>query len=94
MAVDIAYSSDYAADIRKRFIIKSMHGTLMMIPRERKLVRIYVELPFEAAERYRAEHNAGILMEQVATIMKPYSIRTNYVDWSTMYTVSTPPFLC
>ncbi|CBF75938.1 hypothetical protein AN3536.2 [Aspergillus nidulans FGSC A4] len=81
--LDIIPLTDFP-DIRKRFIIKSMHGTLMMIPRERKLVRIYVELPFEAAERYRAEHNAGILMEQVATIMKPYSIRTNYVDWSTI----------
>jgi phenol 2-monooxygenase len=60
----------------------------MMIPRERKLVRIYVELSSDAAERCRTEqHNADILMEQVAAIIKPYSIRTNYVDWSTIYTV-------
>ncbi|KAL3480808.1 FAD binding domain-containing protein [Aspergillus californicus] len=84
--LDIIPLTDFP-DIRKRFIIKSKHGTLMMIPREKKLVRIYVELPSEAAERYRAEQNAHILMEPVATIMKPYSIRTNYVDWSTIYTV-------
>lgn len=41
----------------------------MMIPRERKLVRVYVELPPEVANRYRADRNADILTEQVATIM-------------------------
>lgn len=59
-----------------------------MIPRERKLVRVYVELPLESAERYRAERSADVLMEQVATIMQPYTIQTSHIDWSTIYTVS------
>ncbi|PLB46159.1 FAD binding domain protein [Aspergillus steynii IBT 23096] len=84
--MDIIPLTDFP-DIRKRFIIKSKHGTLMMIPRERKLVRVYVELPPEAAERYRAEHNADVLMDQVATIMQPYTIKTSHIDWSTIYTV-------
>lgn len=62
----------------------------MMIPRERKLVRVYVELPPSAASRYRAERDATVLMEQVATIMQPYNMRTSYIDWSTIYTVSSP----
>ncbi|KAH8423746.1 putative FAD monooxygenase [Aspergillus melleus] len=84
--LDIIPLTDFP-DIRKRFIIKSKHGTLMMIPRERKLVRVYVELPPESAERYRAECNADILMERVATIMQPYSMSTSHIDWSTIYTV-------
>ncbi|KAI9044337.1 putative FAD monooxygenase [Aspergillus affinis] len=84
--LDIIPLTDFP-DIRKRFIIKSKHGTLMMIPRERKLVRVYVELPPKSAERYRAESNPDILMERVATIMKPYSMSTSNIDWSTIYTV-------
>jgi phenol 2-monooxygenase len=60
----------------------------MMIPRERKLVRIYVELSPEAADRYRVGGHADVLMEQVATIMQPYTIRTSHIEWSTIYTVS------
>ena len=62
----------------------------MMIPRERKLVRVYVELPSEAAERYRAERKADVLMDQVATIMQPYTMKTSHIDWSTIYTVRPP----
>lgn len=61
----------------------------MMIPRERKLVRVYVELSPEASSRYRAERNPDILLEQVATIMQPYTIRAGHIDWSTTYTVSS-----
>ncbi|KAJ5259442.1 hypothetical protein N7478_012423 [Penicillium angulare] len=85
--VDIIPLTDFP-DIRKRFIIKSKHGTLMTIPRERKLVRIYVELPPDVADRYRAESDPGILMEQVAIIMQPYTISTRHVEWSTIYTIN------
>ncbi|GFF52711.1 phenol 2-monooxygenase [Aspergillus udagawae] len=69
--LDIIPLTDFP-DIRKRFIIKSKYGTLMMIPRERKLVRVYVELPPSSADRYRAEHNADVLMEQL-TLSFPLS---------------------
>lgn len=61
----------------------------MMIPRERKLVRVYVELPPESADRYRVERNPEILMKQVATMMQPYTMSTSHIDWSTIYTVSS-----
>ena len=65
-----------------------------MIPRERKLVRVFVELPPAEADRYRADRNANVLTEQVATIMQPYTMRTSHIDWSTIYTVISPlPFL-
>ncbi|OGM48511.1 FAD monooxygenase [Aspergillus bombycis] len=74
-------------DIRKRFIVKSKHGTLMMIPRERKLVRVYVELPDDVAMRYREEQDGEILMSQVEQIMQPYIMKTKHIDWFTIYTV-------
>lgn len=61
-----------------------------MIPRENKLVRVYVELPPGAADTYRADRNADVLTDQVATIMQPYTMRTSHIDWSTIYTVSSP----
>lgn len=62
----------------------------MVIPRERKLVRVYVELSPSTADKYRAEHSAEVLMEQVATVMQPYTISAIHIDWSTIYTVSLP----
>lgn len=62
----------------------------MMIPRERKLVRVYVELPANVAMRYREEQDGEILMGQVEKIMQPYTMRTKHIDWSTIYTVYTP----
>ncbi|GFG16055.1 phenol 2-monooxygenase [Aspergillus udagawae] len=74
--LDIIPLTDFP-DIRKRFIIKSKYGTLMMIPRERKLVRVYVELPPSSADRYRAEHNADILMEQLTPSFPPSTLYLN-----------------
>ncbi|KAL4922395.1 FAD binding domain-containing protein [Aspergillus aurantiobrunneus] len=84
--LDIIPLTDFP-DVRKRFIVKSQHGTLMMIPRERKLVRVYVELPQTVASRYREEKNDELLMSQVETIMRPYVMKTTYIDWSTIYNV-------
>ncbi|KAJ5588468.1 hypothetical protein N7537_011146 [Penicillium hordei] len=74
-------------DIRKRSIVKTKHGTLMMIPRERKLVRIYVELHPDVAARYREEQDGEVLMNEVEKIMWPYIMKTKHIDWSTAYTV-------
>ncbi|KAJ5181827.1 hypothetical protein N7449_011974 [Penicillium cf. viridicatum] len=76
-----------AADIRKRSIVKTKHGTLMVIPRERKLVRIYVELHSDVATRYREEQDSEVLMDEVEKIMRPYMMKTKHIDWSTAYTV-------
>jgi hypothetical protein len=61
----------------------------MMIPRERKLVRIYVELHPDVAARYREEQDGEVLMNEVEKIMWPYIMKTKHIDWSTAYTVRT-----
>lgn len=63
----------------------------MMIPRERKLVRIYVELPPSVAVQYREEQDGEILMKQVAKVMQPYMMETKHIEWSTTYTVHAFP---
>lgn len=63
----------------------------MMIPRERKLVRVYVELPPSVATRYREEQDGEVLMNQVAKVMQPCMMKTKHIEWSTTYTVHTFP---
>lgn len=74
------------ADIRKRCIIHSSAGNAMIIPRERRLVRFYVELcrrPDED-EKYGAEDILGKIVE----ILKPYHFSTQIVEWESTYSVS------
>jgi phenol 2-monooxygenase len=76
------------ADIRKRFIVKSKFGNLMMIPREGQLVRVYVQLPLTMADQYNMEKDPVIILRQVEAIMKPYSLKAKNTIWSTVYRVT------
>lgn len=59
----------------------------MIIPREKRLVRAYVEISITMVDEYKVENDPGVIMRQVETIMAPYSIKAKHVDWSTVYTV-------
>lgn len=77
------------ADVRRRNIIKSKFGNLMIIPRERKLVRMYVQVSSELASNYWT--NGGdpeVIMMTVRKIMQPYRFNASLIEWSTIYAVS------
>ncbi|BAE60175.1 unnamed protein product [Aspergillus oryzae RIB40] len=75
-------------DIRRRSIIKSQYGNLMIIPRERKLVRMYVQVSSSLAEKYRAsDRDPDMIMQAVTKIMQPYHFDASRVEWSTIYSV-------
>ncbi|KAF7591615.1 hypothetical protein BBP40_001315 [Aspergillus hancockii] len=74
-------------DIRKRFIVKSRFGTLMMVPRERRLVRVYVELSPMASAHFTEQQTPMTIMNQVSEIMQPYVVKSNHIDWFTTYKV-------
>ncbi|KAE8413234.1 FAD binding domain-containing protein [Aspergillus pseudocaelatus] len=75
-------------DIRRRSIIKSQFGNLMIIPRERKLVRMYVQVSASLAEKYRAsDRDPNVIMQAVRGIMKPYHFDASRIEWSTIYSV-------
>lgn len=79
----------WIADVRRRSIIKSPIGNLMIIPRERKLVRIYVQVSSELAQEYRAKNgDPEVIMQTVRDIMKPYGFEASRLEWSTIYVVS------
>ncbi|OQD67743.1 hypothetical protein PENPOL_c003G06339 [Penicillium polonicum] len=75
-------------DIRRRSIIKSEFGNLMIIPRERKLVRMYVQVSSGLAEIYRAsDRDPEVIMQAVRKIMQPYRFHASQIEWSTIYSV-------
>ncbi|CAG7933358.1 unnamed protein product [Penicillium olsonii] len=85
---DVRELTDFEADIRKRCIIKSTAGHLMVIPREGRLVRCYIQLSAKAAEDFRGSFHPTILLNIVSDILSPYSFTAAHVEWSTIYSVS------
>jgi phenol 2-monooxygenase len=81
------------ADIRKRCIIKSKAGHMMIIPREERLVRFYVQLSPITAALFKADYHPKTLVTIVKDILHPYSFEAPYIEWSTIYTVSSSPLL-
>ncbi|KAJ5163155.1 Monooxygenase FAD-binding [Penicillium coprophilum] len=84
--IDVIPATNFP-DIRKRCIIKSEAGHLMIIPREERLVRFYVQLSPGAAALFRAEYHPKALVAIVKDILHPYSFEAPYIEWSTIYTV-------
>ncbi|RAH75499.1 putative FAD monooxygenase [Aspergillus aculeatinus CBS 121060] len=74
-------------DIRKRCIIKSPAGNVMIIPREDNLVRFYVQLPARCATQFRRDYQPSVLLSSLSDALKPYYLVTSHVAWCTIYTV-------
>ncbi|PYH95246.1 2-polyprenyl-6-methoxyphenol hydroxylase [Aspergillus ellipticus CBS 707.79] len=74
-------------DIRKRCIIKSDVGNLMIIPREKKLVRFYIQVSPPIAAKFKADYHPSALMAVLKGILQPYIFETSHIEWSTIYTV-------
>ncbi|GAA6033167.1 hypothetical protein JCM8097_002978 [Rhodosporidiobolus ruineniae] len=76
-------------DIRMRCAIHSANsGSVMVIPQEKDLVRLYIQLPIQVkpGERLPKERVTpeGIL-ETARKILHPYTLETDHIDWFTGY---------
>lgn len=61
----------------------------MIIPRERKLIRMYVQVPSELANNYWVNYgDPEVIMKAVRKIMRPYRFNASRIEWSTIYAVS------
>ncbi|KAI0628044.1 FAD binding domain-containing protein [Trametes polyzona] len=83
-------------DIRCMTYIQSEQGTLFIIPRERDLVRLYVQQPDDSEvinpNTGRANKNRSSpekILEQARKLLHPYrmDIQDDHVDWWTIYVV-------
>ncbi|KAK8207396.1 FAD binding domain-containing protein [Phyllosticta capitalensis] len=90
--LDIIPITDFP-DIRQRCVIHSAdQGTLMVIPRERGLVRLYIQLneikPDAASGRAdRSKITPDVIFKAAQKIIAPYQLRYNYCDWWTAYQI-------
>ncbi|KAL8652645.1 MAG: hypothetical protein Q9226_004186 [Calogaya cf. arnoldii] len=80
------------ADIRSRCAIHSAEsGTIMIIPREDGLVRIYCQLstvaPGSDGRFDRSRITPDFILEAAQRIIRPYKLEYKYRDWWTVYQI-------
>lgn len=74
------------ADIRNRCIIHSAdEGSLMVIPRERRLVRLYIQLkevvPDASGRADRSKITPELIIKAAQRIISPYKLTYDYCEW-------------
>ncbi|TGO67825.1 hypothetical protein BOTNAR_0035g00340 [Botryotinia narcissicola] len=77
-------------DIRMRCAIhSSKSGSMMVIPRENKLVRLYIQITTTAigSEIDRWSINPKMILDSAQRIMAPYKIDYEHCDWWTAYQI-------
>ena len=91
--LDIVPITDFP-DIRMRCAIHSAdQGSVMVIPRENKLVRLYIQLTSTEKNgssngRYdRSKINPDVILAAAQRIMAPYKISYRKLDWWTAYQI-------
>lgn len=90
--LDIVPITDFP-DIRMRCAIHSANsGSVMVIPRENKLVRLYIQLTTtektEAGSRAdRSKINPEDILQSAQRIMAPYKLEYRKLDWWTAYQI-------
>jgi len=89
--LDIVPITDFP-DIRMRCAIHSeSSGSVMVIPRENKLVRLYIQLTTTGAEKAgkfdRSKITPEFILKSAQKIMAPYKITYRYCDWWTAYQI-------
>jgi phenol 2-monooxygenase len=79
-------------DIRQRCAVHSASsGSLMVIPRENKLVRLYIQLteikPDSSGRADRSQITPATIIEAAQRIIAPYNLTYKYCDWWTAYQI-------
>ncbi|KAK4046930.1 hypothetical protein OIV83_005721 [Microbotryomycetes sp. JL201] len=76
-------------DIRSRCAIHSANaGSVMVIPQERDLVRLYIQLPVKVKPgEYldRSKVTPQTILESARAILHPYTLETERIEWFTGY---------
>jgi hypothetical protein len=87
------------ADIRNRCMVHSAsHGSLMVIPRENKMVRLYIQLTEVSADSSsgsgsatgrvdRSKITPEVIFAAAKRIIAPYELAYHYCDWWTAYQI-------
>ncbi|KAI9932566.1 hypothetical protein MW887_008811 [Aspergillus wentii] len=77
-------------DIRHSCSINSQpHGSVMTLPRENRLVRLYIQLREDLDEKALQHHTSSprAMVETAEQLMKPYNLTYKYCDWWSNYSI-------
>ncbi|KAK5990645.1 Phenol hydroxylase [Cladobotryum mycophilum] len=70
----------------KTLVYSEEHGSILIVPRERNMTRLYIELKTIARADLR-ELSQAFIMQQARKIMEPYTIDWKYIEWFGRYQV-------
>ncbi|KAL8794964.1 MAG: hypothetical protein Q9195_002546 [Heterodermia aff. obscurata] len=89
--IDLIPITDFP-DIRQACSIHSVSsGSILLIPRERKLVRIYVQLTdikkADGTAIERAAITSEMILKAAKKILQPYSLNWGYIEWWAVYQI-------
>ncbi|CAI6337156.1 unnamed protein product [Periconia digitata] len=89
--LDIVPITDFP-DIRMRCAVHSASsGSMMVIPRENKLVRLYIQLteikPDASGRADRSKITPSTIISAAQKIISPYNLTYEYCDWFTAYQI-------
>ncbi|KAF1989254.1 hypothetical protein K402DRAFT_390836 [Aulographum hederae CBS 113979] len=76
-------------DIKMKCTIHSDAGSIMVIPRENKMVRLYIQIASSTDKDWNPRKSATEeeVQQHAKNIMKPYSIEWERVEWYSVYPI-------
>ncbi|KAI1343779.1 FAD binding domain-containing protein [Xylariaceae sp. FL0016] len=76
-------------DIKMKCTIHSEHGSIMVIPREDNMVRLYIQIASSTDADWDPRKSASIEEVQASAkkILKPYTIEWERVEWYSVYPI-------
>jgi phenol 2-monooxygenase len=70
----------------KTLVSSSEHGSILIVPRERNMTRLYIELKL-GPKTDRRELGQEFIMQRAKKIMAPYEIDWKYLEWFGRYQI-------
>ncbi|KAF4972801.1 hypothetical protein FSARC_701 [Fusarium sarcochroum] len=76
-------------DIKMKCTIHSEHGSIMVIPRENNMVRLYIQIASSTDSDWNPRRTATEeqVQESAKKILQPYSIEWERVEWYSVYPI-------
>ncbi|KAK5988710.1 Phenol hydroxylase [Cladobotryum mycophilum] len=76
-------------DIKMKCTIHSEHGSIMVIPRENNMVRLYIQIASSTDSDWSPRKSATEAQVQASAkkILQPYSIEWEHVEWFSVYPI-------
>lgn len=76
-------------DIKMKCTIHSDHGSIMVIPRENNMVRLYIQIASSTDKDFNPRKTATVqeVQEAAKRILQPYTCKWDRVEWYSVYPI-------